>query len=942
MKQIATQQGSDRALLVPDGADPGESDETPAAVADGEEIIEAGVTADAVLARGYWVPDEDDDPAVDGDPFGALEGKASWVPYEGPKGGTGWRNAETGDVVYDDEPPGEVGIQSMSDEELVAAARSRLHPSTIDDADGRDELRSALARSLGAEGEGATGDLGRAMEEGDPAAWDPDAGADDLDTGDEISYRANGSYHTAEIVQAPDAADFDYQTALGHAVGADDLSSFPGQGETDGPPFEEGEIVSTGTSFGEVVRVSRDGDGAYVDMTGDGEYDDLLSDYQLERVETDRLGDAGGATYRADELTAGDEVYIGGEPAEVSTIKDMGGGLYVAGRTDDGDVVTARVGPDAEFDGVGDPEPTGDLSAGDNARGPDGGLVRIEDVTAASDPANGCPSGEDEYEDVNGRTYCAGELEEHPGYDTTGGFDEKLAKHVERGDAMGTDAIYRNMGKVDDPDLVADALELELRGKDRKTARERLESKLGTLGGDPADVRARLRETGGPEAPPDPGGTVDPSDATFGALRGALGLAVREGDVDQPVAKQVLRLNTEAGDVIESLENEGLLGEVGEKLEVDEGYPGDFPNAEVELAAMSNNAREYAGTYSVYDGRSGYDLGAIERLHENATTEELEVALGDSSLQARERFDNEASSLIQGLLHYRDDSVIDWEEATGFDESNASRAAASANEVRRRARESFDDLDPAVGALTMTQISTFELASLDGSTIGRWRNSPQTLQVDSDGTGASTTKHEIGHALQYALGVTGEAGRDNTDSHRKNDPDSWDFDVQSSGDPHADEIAGELDERIEAWRDRAARHGTYGTECRQYQRTNANEYVAVTFAHWQSDRAKLENKDPEMADFWDRRAGGGAREAEPVDVPEPADGDGVAMTTGKAPEGEVPDGVEGERVNVTTTGGEEIRNWEADGINEHGVLLGAARDERSFEWDDVAEMEVIQ
>ena len=33
--------------------------------------------------------------------------RKEWVPYEGPRGGTGWRNTQTDEVVYDDEPPGE-------------------------------------------------------------------------------------------------------------------------------------------------------------------------------------------------------------------------------------------------------------------------------------------------------------------------------------------------------------------------------------------------------------------------------------------------------------------------------------------------------------------------------------------------------------------------------------------------------------------------------------------------------------------------------------------------------------------------------------------------------------------------------------------------------------------------------------------------------------------
>lgn len=38
---------------------------------------------------------------------GDAEDEKAWVPYEGPRGGAGWRNASTGEVRYQDEPPGE-------------------------------------------------------------------------------------------------------------------------------------------------------------------------------------------------------------------------------------------------------------------------------------------------------------------------------------------------------------------------------------------------------------------------------------------------------------------------------------------------------------------------------------------------------------------------------------------------------------------------------------------------------------------------------------------------------------------------------------------------------------------------------------------------------------------------------------------------------------------
>jgi hypothetical protein len=38
-----------------------------------------------------------------------------WVPYEGPRGGDGWRNTDTQEIVYDDDPPGERGDAADAD-----------------------------------------------------------------------------------------------------------------------------------------------------------------------------------------------------------------------------------------------------------------------------------------------------------------------------------------------------------------------------------------------------------------------------------------------------------------------------------------------------------------------------------------------------------------------------------------------------------------------------------------------------------------------------------------------------------------------------------------------------------------------------------------------------------------------------------------------------------
>lgn len=77
-------------------------------------------TADPVnidwLAMAGDGKDPDDDPA---DP--AIDSPAerkSWIPYEGPRGGQGWKNTDTGRKVYDDEPPGETAASTLEDDPL--------------------------------------------------------------------------------------------------------------------------------------------------------------------------------------------------------------------------------------------------------------------------------------------------------------------------------------------------------------------------------------------------------------------------------------------------------------------------------------------------------------------------------------------------------------------------------------------------------------------------------------------------------------------------------------------------------------------------------------------------------------------------------------------------------------------------------------------------------
>lgn len=76
--------------------------------------------ADSIIAQynfkdefGYYPsPEELDDYLTEGSSGkSVLFGKGGdWMPYSGPQGGVGWKNVNTNEVVYDEEPPGDVYI----------------------------------------------------------------------------------------------------------------------------------------------------------------------------------------------------------------------------------------------------------------------------------------------------------------------------------------------------------------------------------------------------------------------------------------------------------------------------------------------------------------------------------------------------------------------------------------------------------------------------------------------------------------------------------------------------------------------------------------------------------------------------------------------------------------------------------------------------------------
>ena len=50
----------------------------------------------------------------------SVSKSGQWEPYEGPRGGFGWRNTDTDEIVYQDDPPGEPDLSALSGEQIDA------------------------------------------------------------------------------------------------------------------------------------------------------------------------------------------------------------------------------------------------------------------------------------------------------------------------------------------------------------------------------------------------------------------------------------------------------------------------------------------------------------------------------------------------------------------------------------------------------------------------------------------------------------------------------------------------------------------------------------------------------------------------------------------------------------------------------------------------------
>lgn len=251
----------------------------------------------------------------------------SWVPYEGPSGGTGWRNTDTGDIDYSDSPPGGTpeGIPDSLDE-LEAA---------IESGDITEEDLASLSEE-GEEPDEDQVDEAQAEDDGPEGDFDsmsPEDKIDALEINDEVQY-PDGS--TATVVDKDDdgvrldADGYEFTIKPGDKD-TEDITMAGGDNDDSGPnPIDRSHVdeaaQAAGVDYETADQILRD-EGlwnggspqdtldAYEKHLDEDQFSTLMSELtnDPDRVDVDEAAEAAGVDFEtADQILLDEGLWDGG------------------------------------------------------------------------------------------------------------------------------------------------------------------------------------------------------------------------------------------------------------------------------------------------------------------------------------------------------------------------------------------------------------------------------------------------------------------------------------------------------------------------------------------------------------------------------------------------------------------------------------------------------
>lgn len=526
--------------------------------------------------------------------------------------------------------------------------------------------------------------------------------------------------------------------------------------------------------------------------------------------------------------------------------------------------------------------------------------------------------------------------------------------------------LQHNLSNIEDEELLLDMLSHEADNRNSPTARDAIAGRVRAVGGDPSDI---LNDG------PDPGDL--PSVEESGVLNSGDELLIDPSStgMDLPALSEPFEVEvdsigdfnvyaeTEEGEIF-SFEpdelTEGASWVGGERPE--DRYPG--PQADGPIDELESIELETFGEDIATGGISESERESLSRVLSHASTEELESYAVDSVAEefattleitdpdaAQEFRDNpekvfdfpnqintnvgnseSSTQIMVAALSGREDSRFELEHSVTLEDSDGSVDLDTVTDRIEKTGDQMTELNRSLAVAHTNKIASSDVGS--DKTLGMWSSGTRQLEVDANGTttSASTSAHEFCHAWQYAFGVTANSARDNTPV--KDEPDKWYADFNSETELGS-AMAKDLEEEWERYKARSKEHHRVESQVRGYQKTNGNEFLAVTMAHWAEDRQKLNRRHPEMTALYDEYVGGGVEKTEVDDLI----GAGSDLEVDR-----------GDRVDIELSSGEQITNaavQEIDGdITEDpspenvSFELGMGPDMEVYTVEDIERLEV--
>jgi len=343
--------------------------------------------------------------------------------------------------------------------------------------------------------------------------------------------------------------------------------------------------------------------------------------------------------------------------------------------------------------------------------------------------------------------------------------------------------------------------------------------------------------------------------------------------------------------------------------------PEDYPGGDYDTALDELEDTDFA---SLFVGEGLANRDAVSRIEDHISTERLEEYVTERAELRDFPSTDITKGLWWGILAAREDSDWDIKDTVRVKSDRETRFERLPGTKYNKTgmlldtQNAIDSMTNIEAGKTLARLESMRAEDVDDYS-GVYYDSIYEIVNDSSSYASSTTTavHEFGHAWHYATGVSGVNGRNNVISAGE-DPDEWNAHFTTSDDAseYAKNLADDLQSEWNRYKERFKEHGQ-NAEIREYQRTNANEFMAVSFAHYVDDTAKLREFHPELELLYDEYIGGGVKSEELDTI--------TGLKQSYADEDEdadmpVVDAKTGDRVSVVLETNEEITNGEITDI----------------------------